>query len=411
MLFGFWRLRGLVFFPENRNELSGNFALALVLHVEEAEEGKNQRADEVDEQIFHGVKQANIEIAVDVQQLTVDSHALNVPHLHGNVAGSGVEIGGCKVVDDGVLLHIHAEEIVHGKFKELPEHADGHGEAEGGHGTVGRGHLELDAAVLIENIDHGEADGGGQKAAGGMEHGVPIGMGDVIAVQLAQNGVGKDEQKNDDLQSTGQFDVQLVLHKNGHQKQQQRQHTHIDAFKLPVEDRPDQNGNHNDTQNHIQGNDAFWSLRQGFLERTAFFLFLLFFHPWNSFQILWTKLYRKMDTVATPMGKIWNGIGNPVYPPAKDELAKHGITCDGKRAVQLQKSDYEKYDYFICMDSNNIRNIARIFKDDPQKKISKLMDYTDRGGDVADPWYSRRFDIAYKDIYDGCKGLFEKLTK
>ncbi len=118
-----------------------------------------------------------------------------------------------------------------------------------------------------------------------------------------------------------------------------------------------------------------------------------------------------ISSSATSTEEIWNGIGNPVYPPAKDELAKHGITCDGKRAVQLQKSDYEKYDYFICMDSNNIRNIARIFKDDPQKKISKLMDYTDRGGDVADPWYSRRFDIAYKDIYDGCKGLFEKLTK
>lgn len=114
---------------------------------------------------------------------------------------------------------------------------------------------------------------------------------------------------------------------------------------------------------------------------------------------------------ATSTEEIWNGIGNPVYPPAKEELEKHGISCSGKRAVQLKKSDYNKYDYFICMDSNNIRNIARIFEDDPQKKISKLMDYTNRGGDVADPWYSRRFDIAYRDIYNGCTGLFEKLTK
>lgn len=114
---------------------------------------------------------------------------------------------------------------------------------------------------------------------------------------------------------------------------------------------------------------------------------------------------------ATSTEEIWNGIGNPVYPPAKEELEKHGISCSGKRAVQLKKSDYNKYDYFICMDSNNIRNIARIFEDDPQKKISKLMDYTNRGGDVADPWYSRRFDIAYRDIYTGCTGLFEKLTK
>lgn len=117
-----------------------------------------------------------------------------------------------------------------------------------------------------------------------------------------------------------------------------------------------------------------------------------------------------ISSSATSTEEIWNGIGNPVYPPAQKELAKHGISCDGKRAVQLQKTDYEKYDYFICMDENNMRNIMRIFISDPQKKVKKLMDYTDRGGDVADPWYSRKFDIAYKDIYDGCKSLLNKLT-
>lgn len=114
---------------------------------------------------------------------------------------------------------------------------------------------------------------------------------------------------------------------------------------------------------------------------------------------------------ATSTEEIWNGIGNPVYPPAKDELEKHGISCKGKRAVQLKESDYDKYDYFICMDRNNIKNIKYIFPQDPQNKVQKLMDFTGRGGDVADPWYSRRFDIAYNDIYDGCKCLFEKLTK
>lgn len=114
---------------------------------------------------------------------------------------------------------------------------------------------------------------------------------------------------------------------------------------------------------------------------------------------------------ATSTEEIWNGIGNPVYQPAKEELAKHGLSCDGKRAVQLQKSDYDKYDYFICMDNNNIRNISKIFGRDPQNKVKKLMEYTDRGGDVADPWYSRRFDIAYRDIYDGCEGLYKKLVK
>ena len=102
-------------------------------------------------------------------------------------------------------------------------------------------------------------------------------------------------------------------------------------------------------------------------------------------------------------------IGNPVYPPAKAELAKHGISCEGKRAVQITRSDYDKYDLFVVMDSNNLRNISRIFGDDPECKVHKLMDYTSRGGDVADPWYSYRFDVAYQDIYEGCEALLKIL--
>ena len=114
---------------------------------------------------------------------------------------------------------------------------------------------------------------------------------------------------------------------------------------------------------------------------------------------------------ATSTEEIWNGIGNPVYPPARAELAKHGLSCDGKRAVQLQKSDYDKYDLFIGMDSANIRNMLRIFGSDPNGKVHKLMDYTDRGGDVADPWYSRRFDAAYQDIFEGCTALLDAIMK
>lgn len=112
---------------------------------------------------------------------------------------------------------------------------------------------------------------------------------------------------------------------------------------------------------------------------------------------------------ATSTEEIWNGVGNPVYPPARAELEKHGILCNGKRAVQLQKSDYEKYDLFIGMDSANIRNMHRLLGGDPDGKIHKLMEFTTRGGDVADPWYSERFDVAYSDIYDGCQGLMRSL--
>ncbi len=113
---------------------------------------------------------------------------------------------------------------------------------------------------------------------------------------------------------------------------------------------------------------------------------------------------------ATSDEEIWNGVGNPVYPPAREELARHGISCDGKTAVQLRSDDYEKYDLFIGMDSANIRNMHRILSGDPKQKIRKLMDYAGDGGDVSDPWYSRRFDIAYADISAGCIGLFKALT-
>ena len=113
---------------------------------------------------------------------------------------------------------------------------------------------------------------------------------------------------------------------------------------------------------------------------------------------------------ATSNEEIWNGVGNPVYPPAKEELLRHGIKCDGKRAVRLCREDAQKYDMFIGMDSANIRNMRSILGDGAQDKIYKLMDFTSRPGDVSDPWYSDRFDIAYRDIHEGCVGLIEYLT-
>ena len=113
---------------------------------------------------------------------------------------------------------------------------------------------------------------------------------------------------------------------------------------------------------------------------------------------------------ATSTEEIWNGVGNPVYPPARAELEKHGISCSGKRAVQLKREDSDKYDIFVGMDSANIRNMHRILGEGAKDRIFKLMDFTSRPGDVSDPWYSDRFDIAYRDIEEGCRCLFEKIT-
>ncbi|MBO5221645.1 MAG: low molecular weight phosphotyrosine protein phosphatase [Clostridia bacterium] len=113
---------------------------------------------------------------------------------------------------------------------------------------------------------------------------------------------------------------------------------------------------------------------------------------------------------ATSTEEIRNGIGNPIYPPAKRELYRHGIKTTEKRAVQLQKSDYEKYDLFLCMDRYNLRNALRILGGDDGKKVQMLLDYA-HGGDVSDPWYTDRFDVAYEDILRGCEGLLQHLMK
>ena len=109
---------------------------------------------------------------------------------------------------------------------------------------------------------------------------------------------------------------------------------------------------------------------------------------------------------ATSSEEIYRGVGNPVYPPARAKLAEVGISCAGKRARQLCAEDYHRFDLFIGMDSANIRNMQRLFGGDPQGKIRKLMEYTSRGGDVADPWYSGDFNRAFSDISAGCKALY-----
>ena len=114
---------------------------------------------------------------------------------------------------------------------------------------------------------------------------------------------------------------------------------------------------------------------------------------------------------ATSREEIIGDVGNPVYPPARAELLRHGIDPGDKRAVQLTKADYEKYDLLIPMDSMNVRNMMRIIGSDPDGKVRKLMDYTARGGDVADPWFTGNFEITYKDITDGCEALLKELTR
>lgn len=108
--------------------------------------------------------------------------------------------------------------------------------------------------------------------------------------------------------------------------------------------------------------------------------------------------------------EIWNGVGNPVYPPVKKLLESKGISCVGKRATLLTAADGDKYDYFLCMDDTNVRRAKRILGERNADKCQKLLLYAGERGDVADPWYTRDFDSAYKDIMRGIEGLLQKLV-
>ena len=103
-------------------------------------------------------------------------------------------------------------------------------------------------------------------------------------------------------------------------------------------------------------------------------------------------------------------IGNPVYPPARRKLAEHGIGCQGKTARQMTMEDYRYYDRVIVMDRNNIRNLRRLLGEDKDHKISLLMDYTDRPGEVADPWYTGDFEATWRDVLEGCMGLLSAIA-
>lgn len=102
-------------------------------------------------------------------------------------------------------------------------------------------------------------------------------------------------------------------------------------------------------------------------------------------------------------------LGNDIYPQAKAKLIEMGIEVERHSASQMKKEDYDKYDYIIVMEERNKRDVLRIIGDDYDNKIHLLLEFTDNLKDIDDPWYTGDFDTAYKEIYDGCIGLYDYL--
>lgn len=104
-------------------------------------------------------------------------------------------------------------------------------------------------------------------------------------------------------------------------------------------------------------------------------------------------------------------IGNPVHYGTRNKLQQVGISCKGKYAVQMKKSDYNNYDYILGMDSWNMRNMMRILRSDPEGKVKLLLDYSDSPRDIADPWYTGNFEVTYSDIVEGCEAFLAYLER
>ena len=115
----------------------------------------------------------------------------------------------------------------------------------------------------------------------------------------------------------------------------------------------------------------------------------------------------EIDSAATSREEI----GNPPHYGTKNKLYEENIPLVPHRARQMTRDDYLYFDYLIGMDTWNIRNMNRIVGADPDHKIHKLLEYTNRGGDIADPWYTGNFDETYRDVSEGCEGLLTHILK
>jgi len=121
------------------------------------------------------------------------------------------------------------------------------------------------------------------------------------------------------------------------------------------------------------------------------------------------KAHRENDFYIESAATSTEEIGNSVYPPARRKLAEHNISCTGKTARQMQRSDYDKFDMLVGMDSYNIRNMERICGGDPEGKIHLLKEFSGDYGDVADPWYTGNFEATWQDVLKGCTAILEKV--
>ncbi len=104
-------------------------------------------------------------------------------------------------------------------------------------------------------------------------------------------------------------------------------------------------------------------------------------------------------------------IGSDVHYGTKEILDRYGIPYEHRAARLATTADYDKFDYIVGMDRCNMRDMMRLYHNDPDGKLSLLMDWVGASRDVADPWYTGDFDTTYEDVDAGCLALVEHLKR
>lgn len=102
-------------------------------------------------------------------------------------------------------------------------------------------------------------------------------------------------------------------------------------------------------------------------------------------------------------------LGNPIYPPAQRKLREKGIPFENRRARQITKGDYARFDFLIGMEQSHVSSMGRIMGSDPEGKLFRLLDGTPHPHDIDDPWYTGDFETAFRDIETGCRALLQRL--
>lgn len=121
------------------------------------------------------------------------------------------------------------------------------------------------------------------------------------------------------------------------------------------------------------------------------------------------KLGRKNDFYIESAGTSNEEEGNPIHYGAREKLAEVGIFPNGKYARQIQKSDYDRFDYIIAMEEKNISSIKKIIGEDKDNKVYRLLDFSNNPRDIADPWYTGNFNTTYLDLKEGLEEFLKKI--